>query len=104
MRLKELGDKATVDDKKLLVKDEKKYRIQLNRQNKLLHVCLMTLLNLAEEIAIEKKLVNRKMPTLLAAMLDRQHEELVLVVLQFLKKLTVFEENQLRNPPFRHIV
>jgi len=94
MRLKELGDKATVDDKKLLVKDEKKYRIQLNRQNKLLHVCLMTLLNLAEEIAIEKKMVNRKMPTLLAAMLDRQHEELVLVVLQFLKKLTVFEENK----------
>jgi len=61
---------------------------------------LMTLLNLAEEISIEKKMVNRKMPVLLASLLDRGHEELLLVTLQFLKKLSVFEQNkeQLNTP------
>mmetsp|Transcript_16959 Transcript_16959/g.44862 ORF Transcript_16959/g.44862 Transcript_16959/m.44862 type:complete len:797 (-) Transcript_16959:133-2523(-) len=94
MRYQQLGDAATSDDKKLLAKDEKKYRIQLGRQSKLVHVCLMTLLNLAEEIAVERKMVNRKMPQLLTQVLDRNGDELVLVALQFIKKLSVFQENK----------
>lgn len=95
MRFQQLGDAATPDDKKLLAKDEKKYRIQLGRQSKLIHVCLMTLLNLAEEIAVERKMVNRKMPQLLTQVLDRQtSDDLVLVALQFLKKLSVFQDNK----------
>jgi len=94
MRFQELGDSATAEDKKLLVKDEKKYKIQLGRQNKLMHVAMMALLNLAEEISIEKKMVNRKMPSLLAQVLDRPNEEVLLVALQFMKKLSVFEENK----------
>mmetsp|Transcript_34629 Transcript_34629/g.73714 ORF Transcript_34629/g.73714 Transcript_34629/m.73714 type:complete len:774 (+) Transcript_34629:76-2397(+) len=93
-RLQQLGDQASNEDKKLLAKDEKKYKIQLVRQNKLMHVCLMCLLNLAEDIATERKMVNRKMPLLLAQLLDRTHEDLLLVTLQFLKKLSVFQENK----------
>jgi len=94
MRFQELGDSATAEDKKLLAKDEKKYRLQLNRQSKLMHVALMSLLNLAEEISIEKKMVNRGMAKLLTQVLDRAHEELVLTALTFMKKLSVFEDNK----------
>ncbi|CAK9102885.1 Kinesin-associated protein 3 (KAP-3) (KAP3) (Smg GDS-associated protein) [Durusdinium trenchii] len=59
-----------------------------------MHVCLCVLLNLAEEISIEKKMVNRKIPHLLIQLLDRTQEDLLLVVLTFLKKLSVFEENK----------
>lgn len=93
-RIQELGEQGTPEDRRSLAKDEKKYRIQSNRQNKLMHVCYMVLLNLAEEISVEKKMVNRKMPLLLAQLLDRNHEDLLLVALQFLKKLSVFEENK----------
>lgn len=94
LRLQELGESATYEDKKLLAKDEKKYKIQVTRQSRLMHVCLMILLNLAEDIAIEKKMVNRKMPLLLTQLLERTHEDLLLATLQFLKKLSVFEENK----------
>ncbi|CAJ1456697.1 unnamed protein product, partial [Effrenium voratum] len=94
MRLAELGDACTVEDKKLFNKDDKKYKLQLQKQNKLLHVCLSVLLNLAEEISTERKMVNRKMPHLLIQLLDRSQEDLLLVVLTFLKKLSVFEENK----------
>lgn len=94
MRFSELGDKATAEDRKLFSKDEKKFSIQVSRQCKLMHICLMALLNLAEEIAIEKKMVNRKLPELLASVLDRDQEDLLQVTLLFLKKLSVFEENK----------
>eukprot|EP00927_Polykrikos_kofoidii_P085117 TRINITY_DN9161_c0_g1_i1.p1 TRINITY_DN9161_c0_g1~~TRINITY_DN9161_c0_g1_i1.p1 ORF type:complete len:802 (+),score=184.38 TRINITY_DN9161_c0_g1_i1:126-2531(+) len=93
-RLAELQDKATGDDRRQLAKEEKKYKIQLNRQNRLIHVCMMGLLNLAEDIAVERKMVNRKMPSLLVQLLDRTHEDLLLVSLQFLKKLSIFEDNK----------
>lgn len=93
-RVQELGEMSTAEDRRQLAKDEKKYRAQLQRQNRLMHVCQMVLLNLAEEISIEKKMVNRKMPLLLVQLLDRTHEDLLLVALQFLKKLSVFEENK----------
>lgn len=94
MRFRELGDAATAEDRKLLQKDQKKYQIQLIRQNKLMNVALMALLNLAEEISVEKKMVNRKMPQLLVQVLQRSHEDLLIVALQFIKKLSVFEENK----------
>jgi len=93
-RLQELGDRCTAEDKKLFAKDEKKYRLQIRKQNKLMHICLCVLLNLAEEISIERKMVNRKMPSLLIKLLDRNQDDLTMAVLTFLKKLSVFEENK----------
>eukprot|EP00930_Biecheleria_cincta_P034101 TRINITY_DN23592_c0_g3_i1.p1 TRINITY_DN23592_c0_g3~~TRINITY_DN23592_c0_g3_i1.p1 ORF type:complete len:794 (-),score=194.37 TRINITY_DN23592_c0_g3_i1:95-2476(-) len=94
MRLDELGDSCTQEDRKLLAKDEKKYKLQISRQSKLMHVCLSALLNLAEEISIEKKMVNRKMPALLSTLIDRGQEDLLIVTLTFMKKLSAFEENK----------
>eukprot|EP00435_Cladocopium_sp_Y103_P000292 s4225_g1.t1 len=94
MRFQELGDECKPEDRRLFAKDEKKYKLQLAKQNKLMHVCLCVLLNLAEEISIERKMVNRKIPSLLIQLLDRSQEDLLLVTLTFLKKLSVFEENK----------
>jgi hypothetical protein len=93
-RVQEVSTTASSEDKKQLAKEEKKYKLLLNKQSKLMHVCQMVLLNLAEEISIEKKMINRKMPLLLVQLLDRTNEDLLLVALQFLKKLSVFEENK----------
>lgn len=84
----------TGEHKRQMARDEKKYKIQMNRQNKLMLICLMALLNLAEEIAVERKMVNRKMPQLLTQTLERDHEDVLLVTMQFIKKLSVFEENK----------
>ncbi|CAD7968567.1 unnamed protein product [Amoebophrya sp. A120] len=75
-------------------KEEKKYQVQVLKQNKLLHTALHILLNLAEDIFIEKKMVNRGLVKMLCALLDRNMEELLYVALLFLKKLTIFEENK----------
>jgi len=94
MRLQQLGDQATKEDKRLLAKDEKKYNTQLIRQSKLMHVCLMALMNIAEEISVEKKMVNRKMVNVLTQTVLRDSEELLITALQFLKKVSVFEDNK----------
>lgn len=93
-KLEEQGPTATEEDRKQMLKDEKKHRIQLNRQNKLMQICMLVLLNLAEDVGIEKKMVNRKIATYLTQYLDRTSEDPLLVALTFLKKLSIFEENK----------
>jgi len=93
-QVQDRGEVAKGEDKRQLAKDEKSYKAKLSKQNKLMHVCLMVLLNLAEEITTERKMVNRKIPQILTQLLDRTHDDLLVVALQFLKKLSVFEENK----------
>jgi len=82
--------------------EEKRYQHQLLRQNKLLCTCVQILLNLAEDVHIEKKMVNRQLVGYLCGLLDREMEELLGGALTFLKKLSVFEDN--RDQMFRHDV
>lgn len=93
-RVQELAEASTSEDRRQLFKDETKYKTQLNKQCKLMQVCQMVLMNLAEDISIERKMCNRKMPLFLIALLERTHEEVLLIALQFLKKLSIFEENK----------
>jgi hypothetical protein len=93
-KLEELGPSATGEDRKQVDKDQKKHRIQLNKQDKLMQVCMLVLLNLAEDVAIEKKMVNRSINQYLCEYLDRTAEDPLLVALTFLKKLSIFEENK----------
>ena len=72
---------------------EKRHRLVLRKQEKLLYVCFHVLLNLAEEPAIERKMCKRGIVGYLASMLTRQNMELVVLVLIFLKKLAIFKEN-----------
>lgn len=63
------------------------------KQNKLLFVCFYILLNLADDINTEKKMMKKDLSNMMLAMLSRANEDLLVLVITFLKKLSMFEEN-----------
>ncbi|XP_028977499.2 kinesin-associated protein 3a isoform X3 [Esox lucius] len=72
----------------------RKYQGLLTKQEQLLQVGLYLLLNLAEDTWTELKMRNKNIVQTLVKTLERQDEELLLVVVTFLKKLSVFMENK----------
>ncbi|KAH8032579.1 hypothetical protein HPB51_026032 [Rhipicephalus microplus] len=64
------------------------------RQDQLLRVCLYLLLNVAEEARSEIKMVNRGLVPMLVECLDREQTDLLLLAVCFLKKLSIYYENQ----------
>jgi len=97
MNQRRLDDPSLMEDERQhLAEEEKKYEVMLRRQNKLMHVCLLMLLHFAEDYAVEKKMVNRKLPEYLVQLLDRDCPEVLKIALTFIKKLSVFEENKNR--------
>ncbi|KAI3369129.1 hypothetical protein L3Q82_026092, partial [Scortum barcoo] len=75
-------------------KSYKKYQSLLIKQGQLLRVALCLLLNLAEDTRTELKMRNKNIVYMLVKILDREDEELLLVVVSFLKKLSIFLENK----------
>jgi len=59
-----------------------------------LFVAFHLLLNLAEDLQIERKMKNRQVISLLMSMLERNNPDLLFIVLNFLKKLSIFGENK----------
>jgi hypothetical protein len=59
-----------------------------------LKVAFYLLLNLAEDIKVEIKMVNKKIVELLIKTLERTNPELLILVVSFLKKLSIFIENK----------
>ena len=57
-------------------------------------VALSLLLNLAEDTRTELKMRNKNIVHMLVKILERDDEELLLVVVSFLKKLSIFLENK----------
>uniref|UniRef100_A0A667YSD9 Kinesin-associated protein 3a n=1 Tax=Myripristis murdjan TaxID=586833 RepID=A0A667YSD9_9TELE len=72
----------------------KKYQSLLIKQEQLLRVALFLLLNLAEDTRTELKMRNKNIVHLLVKILDRDDEELLLLVVSFLKKLSIYLENK----------
>ncbi len=73
----------------------------LASQERLLFVCFYILLNLSEDTAIEYKMKQRHIVRHLIRMLARTNrmnrsflDELLLLIVTFLKKLSIFEENK----------
>lgn len=66
----------------------------INKQEQLLRVAFYLLLNLAEDIKVEMKMVNKKIISLLIQALSRNNPDLLILVVSFLKKLSVFIENK----------
>jgi len=64
------------------------------KQEQLLRVAFYLLLNLAEDIKVEMKMVNKKVVSLLIQTLNRDNPELLILVVSFLKKLSIFIENK----------
>lgn len=52
------------------------------------------LLNLAEDLKVEMKMRNKKIISLLVRSLQRDNFELLILVVSFLKKLSIFVENK----------
>jgi hypothetical protein len=75
-------------------KEERKLSLMIKKQEKVLFVAFHLLLNLAEDLQIERKMKNRQVIGLLICMLDRNNPDLLFIVLNFLKKLSIFGENK----------
>lgn len=72
----------------------RKYQSLLAKQEQLLRVSLYLLLNLAEDTRTELKMRNKNIVGLLVKVLERDDEELLVLVVSFLKKLSIFLENK----------
>lgn len=66
------------------------------KQEQLLRVAFYLLLNLAEDIKVEMKMVNKKIVSALIRALSRDNPELLILVVSFLKKLSIFMENKVQ--------
>ncbi|GCC30965.1 hypothetical protein chiPu_0009419 [Chiloscyllium punctatum] len=93
--------KKVVDDdsdnhvlKKDYEKTYKKYQGLVIKQEQLLRVAFYLLLNLAEDTRTELKMRNKNIVHMLVKSLDRENFELLILVMSFLKKLSVFVENK----------
>ncbi|XP_036090570.1 kinesin-associated protein 3 isoform X6 [Rousettus aegyptiacus] len=65
-----------------------------NLEELLLNVALYLLLNLAEDTRTELKMRNKSIVHMLVKALDRDNFELLILVVSFLKKLSIFMENK----------
>ncbi len=81
--------KAKLAHEKLLVS----YQNLVKKQNLLFRYALLVLLNISEDLALEVKIVGKGVVPLLLKLLERHSQELLLVVVLYLKKLSVFGEN-----------
>ena len=52
------------------------------------------LLNVAEEVRVEMKMQNKGIVRMLCKSLERDNQELLILVVSFLKKMSVFIENK----------
>lgn len=75
-------------------KEERTLATTIKRQEKVLFVAFHLLLNLAEDLQIERKMRNRGTISLLVSMLERNNPDLLFIVLNFLKKLSIFGDNK----------
>ncbi|TMW57386.1 hypothetical protein Poli38472_003311 [Pythium oligandrum] len=84
----------TDEERDKLDREKRRNKKRMKKQDQLLYVCFSVLLNLAEDIHTERKMVKRKIVAFLGKMLDRVDPDLVILTIGFLKKLSIFEENK----------
>lgn len=94
LKRKQKEAESKIEFKKDYEKSYKKYHNLLKKQDHLLRVGIYLLLNLAEDSKVEMKMKNKNITDLLVKLLDRQNAELLILVVSFLKKLSIFKENK----------
>ncbi|CAK9802123.1 Kinesin-associated protein 3 [Anthophora quadrimaculata] len=85
------------DIKKLkeeLEKSRKKFKSLTKKQEQLLRVAFYLLLNIAENMEVERKMRKKNVIGMLIKTLDRKNTDLLILVIAFLKKLSIFRENK----------
>ncbi|RLN64169.1 hypothetical protein BBJ29_000317 [Phytophthora kernoviae] len=83
------SDVSTKEIVDKLDREKKRNKKRMKKQDQLL-----VLLNLAEDIHTERKMVKRKIVLFLTKLLDRVAPDLAILTITFLKKLSIFEENK----------
>lgn len=84
-----------IDDRKLSEAERaKRYRTLVKKQEHLLRVAFYLLLNIAEDESIEEKMMKRNIVGLLVKTLERENDELLVLVVTFLKKLSIMQCNK----------
>ena len=73
---------------------ERKLNSMMKRQDPVLFLAFHILLNLAQDISIESKMIKRDLISHLLFLLGRNHSQLQILALLFLKKLSIMEENK----------
>jgi len=77
-----------------LTKEVKKLNKTILKQDKVMYIAFNTLLNLANDHKVEKKMVKRNIIGYLVRMLERNNGDLLVNTLYFLKKLSIIGDNK----------
>ncbi|XP_034952369.1 kinesin-associated protein 3 [Chelonus insularis] len=77
-----------------LEKSRKKFRSLTKKQEQLLRVAFYLLINIAENTDVERKMRKKNIIGMLIKTLDRSNTDLLILVVTFLKKLSIFRENK----------
>lgn len=73
---------------------ERKFNAFVSKQEQTLRVSIYLLLNLAEDVQVEMKMRKKTILPMLVTILDRKNVELLILVISFLKKLSVYAVNK----------
>lgn len=85
----------SLDDKKLTPEQKtKRFRTLLRKQEHLLRVAYYLLLNIAEDESVEEKMSKRNIVGLLIKALERDNNDMLILVTTFLKKLSIMQCNK----------
>ncbi|XP_050309550.1 kinesin-associated protein 3 [Anthonomus grandis grandis] len=87
--MESLEDKRLTPEQKL-----KRFRTLVKKQEHLLRVAYYLLLNIAEDENVEEKMSKRNIAGLLIKALDRNNDDLLILVVTFLKKLSIMQCNK----------
>ena len=77
-----------------LEREKKKTHQSVRKSEALTYVCLHVLMNLAEDLDVERKMCKRGIVSLLTPLLERDNCVLLYLAVNFLRKLSIFEENK----------
>lgn len=86
--------KALEAAKRTREREAAQHRQFVSKQDRVLFVGFYILLNLAEDATVERKMIKKGLLPSLLAMLCRSYEQLLVLAVTFLRKLSVFEENK----------
>ncbi len=92
----ETGDETAAYEriKKLKENDNVKSRVSYKKQERTLFIAFYLLLNIAEDITVEKKMINKNLLQYLEIMLERSDGNLLTLIVTFIKKLSIYNENK----------
>ena len=87
---KKVKDSSRSDE----AKAEKRFITFVAKQEQALRVSIYLLLNLSEDTKVEEKMAKKNIVPLLAALLERKNQELLILVVSFMKKLSCYVKNK----------